>query len=57
MCADELVFDNSFSWSRAKRVLYMVEVITPADPGMRSEIQSMIEDQAGIAWVTEDTHL
>jgi hypothetical protein len=52
-----LVFDNSFSWSRAKRVLYMVEVITPADPGMRSEIQSMIEDQAGIAWVTEDTHL
>ncbi|KAK7499112.1 hypothetical protein BaRGS_00009659 [Batillaria attramentaria] len=48
----EVVFDNSFSWARGKRVQYMVEVIGPVDDGMRGEITSMMLGQGDTTWDT-----
>ena len=50
VCPDEVVFDNSFSWARAKRVQYMVEVIGPVDEGMRSEIQGLLKERSSLSF-------
>ncbi|KAL8578700.1 hypothetical protein ACOMHN_045688 [Nucella lapillus] len=45
----EVVFDNSFSWARGKRVQYMVEVIGPVEEGMHTEI-NMLCEEGSPAW-------
>ena len=50
VCPDEVVFDNSFSWARGKRVQYMVEVIGPVDEGMRSEIQGLLKERSSLSF-------
>ena len=50
VCPDEVVFDNSFSWARGKRVQYMVEVIGPVDEGMCSEIQGLLKERSSLSF-------
>ena len=45
---DTLVFDNSFSWARAKTVHYAVEVMPPVDDHTASEVKDMLRD-GGVA--------
>ncbi|XP_063448778.1 retinal-binding protein-like isoform X1 [Mytilus trossulus] len=54
-----LCFDNSFSWTRSKKIRYVCEVIAPDDTLISQEINKLIEDGD---WETlserfETTHL
>lgn len=41
--SDSLCFDNSFSWTRSKKIYYVGEVIEIDDEYVRSEINDLIE--------------
>ena len=42
--SDCLYFDNSFSWTRAKTVYYIGEILQVEDDYVRSEIKDLIEE-------------
>ncbi|OWF42695.1 retinal-binding protein-like [Mizuhopecten yessoensis] len=54
-----LCFDNSFSWTKGKRVNFMAEVIAPDDTLIKSEINALIEkgDWQSLSDKFETTHL
>ena len=41
--SDSVCFDNTFSWTRAKKVYYEAEIITIDDEYVRSEINDLIQ--------------
>ena len=55
---DSLVFDNSFSWTRGKKVYYEGEVVCVDDEYVRSEINKLVDvgDWATLEEKFETTH-
>lgn len=53
------MFDNTFSWTRGKKVLYEGEVVNVDDEYVRSEINDLIEigDWKTLEEKFETTHL
>lgn len=41
---DVLCFDNTFSWTRSKKIKYSCEVIAPDDDLIKQEINKLIDD-------------
>jgi hypothetical protein len=56
---DTLCFDNSFSWTRNKRIYYSAEVMCADDSQITTEINSLIEqgDWETLSQKYETTHL
>ena len=57
--SDVLCFDNSFSWTRSKKVYYLCEVIDPDESLISNEINKLIEngDWQTLSERFETTHL
>ena len=59
LLSDVLCFDNSFSWTRSKKVYYTCDVIAPDDTLISKEINRLIEngDWQSLSERFETTHL
>lgn len=57
--SDVLCFDNSFSWTRSKKVYYTCDVIAPDETLISKEINRLIEngDWQSLSERFETTHL
>lgn len=54
-----IVFDNTFSWARAKQLFYSIEVVAPVletDKEVAQEVSRMYEDGV-MPWVTEQNEI
>ena len=56
LVADELCFDNTFSWARSKKILYTVEVVAP-DDSLKSEIEKLIEGGDNWEQIAENSEM